>query len=145
MKVFQACGGTGIDVPTPPTAPILEYLRLIGAVYSKLVEKASDDPYVKSCKVYSQAIQIAEKSQSKAQGAKLRLKQCRLFLKWADDSSLGAIKNQVVSDMDWIIANLEGVDDELVKNAKRVRRDVIYNDRQKEIKDVVKAMNVIQG
>ena len=145
LKVFQACGGgAGIDAPSPPSAPFLQFLRLKGYVYGKLVEKYSDKSYTSSINTYTQAIEFAEESQSKRQGGKIILDKTRLVLQWSEYSD--STKQELLNDMKWIMVNLENIDKEIVNEAKELYSLVLNKfDPKKQIKEVMKAMNVVEG
>eukprot|EP00804_Cyclotella_cryptica_P021863 CCRYP_000836-RA/>CCRYP_000836-RA protein AED:0.40 eAED:0.12 QI:0/0/0/0.5/1/1/6/0/1669 len=139
LKVFQACGGAGVDAPTPPIAHYIESLRLKGAVYGKLVEQSGDKAYTTAMDTYTQAIKVAHDTQCKKQSAKLILEKSQLVLQWSELSE--SIKRQIVDDMVWIVANLKNIDETSVSEARKLH-DYALN-RENEIKEVVMAMNVI--
>ena len=61
-KVFEACGGHGVDVPAPPMGPLFRFLQLKATISGRLVEENDDKSYKKSCAYYERAIQLAEES-----------------------------------------------------------------------------------
>lgn len=144
LKVYQACGGVDVDAPSPPLAPFLLLLRLKGNVYGQLVEKYGDESYSRSIVTYSQAIEFAEESQSKRQGAKIILDKTRLVVQWSEYSD--SIKQELLNDMNWIMVNLKNIDKAIIEEAKELRSFVLNNfDSKKQIKEVIKAMNVVEG
>lgn len=144
LIVYQACGGTGVDAPTPPSASFLRFLRLKGIVYGKLVEACGDEAYTTSLDLFSKAIQLAEETQSRRQGAKVILDKTRLILQWSTYSD--STKQHILSDLDWIKTNLRRIDDDIVDEAVKLHQDVLEHfDPKKQIKTVLKAMNIVEG
>lgn len=139
LKVFQACGGAGVDAPSPPSAHFTQSLCLKGAVYGKLVEKSGNKAYTVAIDTYVQAIKVTTDTQCKKQRALLILDKSRLLLQWSVVSE--SIKRQVRDDMAWIVTNLKNVDKTLVGEARRLHDDVFNHENK--IKEVLKAMNVI--
>mmetsp|Transcript_3669 Transcript_3669/g.8029 ORF Transcript_3669/g.8029 Transcript_3669/m.8029 type:complete len:125 (+) Transcript_3669:119-493(+) len=80
------------------------------------------------------------KTIAKRQAALLRLELSRLTLQWNHSKN---VKSQLVSHMVWIIENLEGVDNESVAKAEKLRENIL--DHRRKIKEVVNAMSVGEG
>ena len=143
LKVYQASGGVGVDVPPPSYASLIPFLRLKATVFGKLVNESGDKSYEMSLDTYKHGIELAKQTQRKKQCAMLILDKSRLILRW--DQSLDSIKDAVLNDMDWVTTNLKNVDQAIVADAMQLKQNVLQFDRKKQIKDVVRAMNVDDG
>ena len=143
LKVYQACGGVGLDAPSPTYTSFILFLRLKATVFGKLVNKSGDESYIKSLGTYKHGIDLAKQTHSKKQCAMLILDKSRLILRW--DQSSDSIREEILNDMDWIIAHLKNVDQTIVADAIQLKQDALLFNRKKEIKDIVKAMNVLDG
>lgn len=144
LKVFQACGGAGVDVPPPPSATYLQFLRLKGALFGRLVESFGDCAYNTSLDIYAKSIQLAEETQSRRQKANLILDKTKLVLRWSEYSRVS--KRKLLDDMTWITTDLKGIDNTIVKEAEKLHAEIVEKFGSKQqIKEVLKAMNVIQG
>lgn len=143
LKVFQACGGAGVDVPPPPSSTFLQFLRMKAALKGRLVESFGDAAYNTSLDIYAESIHLAEESQSKKQKAKLILDKTRLVLRWSEYSDES--KRKLLDDITWIKTDLKGIDDAIVREAEKLYTEVVDNFGKQQIKEVLKAMNVIEG
>ena len=135
-KVYEACGGRDIDVPRPPSGPLLDLMKLRALCFGQLVNESGDDFYEIAIQTYKKSIILADGTLSKRVASQLRLNLCKLLLKW---NSLDKIKTEVTSLLVWVMQ--EGVDAKLKDEAAQMKARCEKN----EIKEVLKAMNVVHG
>ena len=141
-QVFEACGSSAPPLetpPPPPAGPHIKCLHLLGQTYAAKVKDHSDPVSTKSLEYFEEAILIADASQSRLSGATVRIGMARALGHWI--GNLPNLKSKIMEHLKWV-QNMEvGFADELVKEAKDLEESL----SGKEIREVVKAMNVIRG
>ena len=136
-RVFEACGGKGVDVTLPPSGPRLQLMRLKGLCSSKLVQESCDSFYNDAMIMYEKSIKDADTDSSRNIGSLLRLDLCRLLMSW---NLLDDIRSRVVPILEWVVA--VNIDPTLTNEALELKEKC---DSGKELKEVLQAMNVHGG
>eukprot|EP00957_Ditylum_brightwellii_P164181 12500265-Ditylum_brightwellii.AAC.2 len=82
-KVYEACGGSlHVDVPPPPSKPLIRALQLMAKVHCSKIGKTNDDDYKKAVSSFEEAIAICDSSESNQSGACIRLDLAQCILNW---------------------------------------------------------------
>lgn len=136
-KVFEACGGKDVHTSQPPTRPTLQLMRLRALCLAKLVEETGDTSYNDAVQVCKEAIVYADTDRSRYLGSRIRLDLCRLLMTW---NALDGVRAKVLPLLDRVIT--ENIDPSLSNEAIHLKEKC---DGKKEMEEVLKAMNVIDG
>jgi hypothetical protein len=163
-KVKHAClsSAHSMEVPSPPTIPLLATLELKGRVYSQQIERflkkdlmsgasksrEETPPMVQerfdaAIKTYRKGISLADESESTRSGANLRLAFASLLCRLSRSGRFPGYecKEKAELMMDWIIEKGNILGNELVSRAETMKQQLDNS----EIVDIVMAMNVISG
>jgi hypothetical protein len=140
--VYEACGGcTEVEVPPPPSRPLIRALELLSRAYAAGVAEPNDGNYTLAKETYKRAILVATQTTSFRSGAVLRIALATFLMNWG--SLTRSLKAEAFLHLDWVIDNCAMFSD-LVAKAKELRRDLDDYER-KTIAKVVSAMNKIDG
>ena len=141
-KVYNACHDRSqFEVPKPPTRPLLHTLELLGCVLSQLAETREGEHYQKAVDVLKRAICHADETKSTRSGGSLRLSLGALMMKWPSPSD--AILDEARGLVHWINQHKAQMSPELIRTLQELDKRI--NDPNKEIREVLKAMHVLDG
>jgi hypothetical protein len=140
--VYEACGGCDeVEVPPPPSRPLIRALELLGRAYAARVANANDDNYLLAKQTYERALLVATESTSFRSGAILRITLATFLMNWG--SLTRSLKAEAFLHLEWVIDNC-AIFSDLVAKAKELRRDLDDCER-KTFAEIVSAMNTIDG
>jgi len=143
-KVYEACQGESfLEVPQPPMQPLLHTLELLGNAFSEMSESCGDDPFVQGQRVFNRGIAMADESKSIRSGAHLRLGLCSLLATRSSAGLSEISKNTAKAHLKWILEKESILEVELIYKARELIKAL--ENPLRELEDVIKAMNVVQG
>lgn len=137
-KIFEACAADlRIEVPIPPTRPLIQVKKLSAYVHQLRIGSRGDDAYLNTKKIYLDAINLCDTSKSRRFGAELRLSLSSMLLNWND---VDKVQDEISVLLKWITDNAGHFND-IVEKVKQLKETM----SKEKIAEVVKAMNVIDG
>lgn len=139
MKQISDASGSS-EVPTPPSAPSIKCLHLLGEAYgAKAIGNDKEAEYVnKSADSFREAISVADKSKSIRSGAIVRNSMARVLMRWKDNNP--SLRSELADQIQWVLK--QGIlSNDVIEESKLLAQELEKND----ISDVIKAMNTISG
>jgi hypothetical protein len=142
-KVYEACLDQSIQVPQPPTRPLLHTLQLLGKAHTDLSSEWDDEHCNQAKEVYGRGIDTADLTQSIVSGGHLRLGFCSLLAKLSNKGMPETMKEYGKSLIQWILDHGHILPLDMLTQAKEL--ESVLSDPLKEMREVLMAMNVVQG
>jgi hypothetical protein len=140
-KVYHAClKRDALEVPVPPCCHHIQILELLGRVYAEAADNRNDTNDSKAKETFHQALELADATESTRSGARLRLYLCSVLTKWTNAPE--SVKAGAILYLDQVIDLVSSMPD-LAKQALEMKEAL--KDRKKEIAEVLKAMNIVDG
>lgn len=137
-KIFEACAADSrVEVPFPPTRPLIQAMKLSACVNQRKIEKNGDDEYKATKKKYEKAIELCDTSKSTRFGAELRISFAKMLLAF---DVIDQVKGQVSELLYWITENATQFND-MIAHVQQIKEEMSKD----TLAEVVKAMNVIDG
>lgn len=139
-KIFEACNADAqVEVPSPPTRPTIQLMKLMAKSQQMKIETKHDEAYENTIQIYKTAINLCDKTKSTRFGAEIRLSVVKTLLIW---DSVDEVKGEIATILGWISTMATQFQD-IIDQVNQLKEDIL--NPKNTLAEVVGAMNTVDG